>query len=83
VSLVATSLCYSPEVAALVDDVLVAGATIDYPELGPVDGIYVPRGCWEPWAEYRGRLASLGISWAYQELVRGLVLALDHEPVPA
>jgi hypothetical protein len=82
VSLIASPLRYSPEVAALVLDVMAAGASRDYPEVGPIDGLYVPRGvgCWQHWAAYRASLATIGVDWAYAELVRGLVLALDHEP---
>lgn len=82
----AAPMRYSHEVGALVADILVAGAVCDYCELGPVGGLYVPRGagCWQQWAAYRGRLAQQGVDWAYAELVRGLVLALDRDQaVPA
>jgi hypothetical protein len=80
--MIAPPRVYSRPVSRLVLDVLVAGAVCDYPELGPVDGLYVPRAaaCWQCWAAYRARLATLGVDWAYDELVRGLILALDHEP---
>jgi hypothetical protein len=69
----------------LANDVLDAGRSVGYPEIGPLGGVFVPAGAvpWSLWVTYRSDWACTGlVSWPEHEL--GVVLgdALDRLMAP-